>query len=369
MQQLFRQSRRLRNVLFSIQRAGAHTMAGHVESFESEHPYPGFATKRRWSIVLPMRRTTLPLIFAVTLALGSGWTVYTQNAKPPGPLRIEKVKGDLYMISGEGGNVAVYVTTEGVILVDDMFDRNHAGILAQVKSVTSQPVRYVINTHQHDDHAGGAFRMLPIAEVIAHRNVRANLEHIKQPYYEDTPGTPIGLPRITFSDEFAVHLGGQEVRAKYFGRGHTNGDAIIYFPQLKTIHTGDLFLGRTGRGAAPAQTRPPGVNIYIDYAQGGSFFEWTKTLDGALNQLDFDSVIPGHGPVSTRNDLVKFRTDLETMRDRLAALVKAGKTKDDIVNVLESDYGWRAKGCPPSPPTAGCLQFQQAGALMAELGR
>jgi cyclase len=299
--------------------------------------------------------------------LQGAWVVYTQNAKPPGPLRIERVKPDLYMISGEGGNVAVYVTSEGVILVDDMFDRNHADILAQVKSVTDRPLKYVLNTHQHDDHAGGDFKMLPIAEVIAHRNVRANLEHIKQPYYEDTPGTPIGLPRITFTDEVSVFLGGKEVRAKYFGRGHTNGDAIIYFPELKVIHTGDLFLARlpdpSGTGG---QARPAGVNIYVDYVQGGSFFAWSKTLEGAL-ALDFDTVIPGHGPVSTKADLAKFTADLETMRNRLVGLVKQGKSKDEIVGTLESDYGWRAKGCPPSPPTAGCLQFQQSDALIAEL--
>jgi glyoxylase-like metal-dependent hydrolase (beta-lactamase superfamily II) len=271
------------------------------------------------------------------------------------------------MISGEGGNVAAYVTSEGVILIDDMFDRNHADILAQVKSITEQPIKYVINTHQHDDHAGGDLKMLSIAEVVAHENVRANLSDIKQPYYEDTPGTPIGLPRITFSDQFSIHLGGKEVRAKYFGRGHTSGDAIIYFPDLKVIHTGDLFLGRTApRADAPPTNRPPGVNIYVDYAQGGSFFEWSKTLDGAL-QLDFDTVIPGHGPVSTRADVVKFKSDLETMRSRLVDLVKAGKSKTDVVNILEADYGWRAKGCPLSPPTAGCLQFQQSDAMMAEL--
>ena len=234
------------------------------------------------------------------------------------------------MISGEGGNVAVYVTSEGVVLVDDMFDRNHADILAQVKSVTDKPLKYVLNTHQHDDHAGGDLKMLPIAEVIAHRNARANLADIKQPYYEDTPGTPIGLPRVTFSDEASVFLGGKEVRAKYFGRGHTSGDAIVYFPDLKIVHTGDLFLGqRPGRGGTPAPTRPPGVNIYVDYAQGGSFLDWTTTLDGALT-LDFDTVIPGHGPVSTRDDVVKFRADLETMRNRLAGLVKQGTSKDDL---------------------------------------
>ena len=312
---------------------------------------------------LPISRRSFVLIFVPIFLLQAAWSVYTQNAKPPGALRIEKVRGDLYMISGEGGNVAVYVTSEGVALVDDMFDRNHADILAQVKSVTDKPVRYVINTHQHDDHAGGDLKMLPIAEVIAHRNARANLTDIKQPYYEDTPGTPIGLPRITFSDELSVYLGGKEIRARYFGRGHTSGDAIIYFPELRVIHTGDLFLGR--RVAAP-QNRPPGVNIYVDYAQGGSFLEWTRTLDGAL-QLDFDAVIPGHGPVSTRDDVRKFRSDLETMRNRVAGLIKGGASRDEVANVLEADYGWRAKGCPPSPPTAGCLQFQQIDSLIAEL--
>jgi glyoxylase-like metal-dependent hydrolase (beta-lactamase superfamily II) len=307
-----------------------------------------------------MRRSILLLILA-TLA------VYAQTAKPPGPLRIAQVKDSLYMISGEGGNVAAYVTSEGVILIDDMFDRNHADILAQVRSITEQPIKYVVNTHQHDDHAGGDLKMLSIAEVVAHENVRANLSDIKQPYYEDTPGTPIGLPRITFSDQFSIHLGGKEVRAKYFGRGHTSGDAIIYFPDLKVIHTGDLFLGRAApRADAPPTNRPPGVNIYVDYAQGGSFFEWSKTLDGAL-QLDFDTVIPGHGPISTKADVVKFKSDLETMRSRLVDLVKAGKSKADVVNILEADYGWRAKGCPLSPPTAGCLQFQQSDAMMAEL--
>jgi cyclase len=316
-----------------------------------------------------MSRATLIRIFVAIFVLQAGWVVYTQNAKPPGPLRIEKVKGDLYMISGEGGNVAVYLTSEGVVLVDDMFDRNHADILAQVKSVTDKPIKYVINTHQHDDHAGGDTKMLPIAEVIAHRNARANLVDIKQPYYEDTPGTPIGLPRVTFSDEASVFLGGKEVRAKYFGRGHTSGDAVVYFPDLGVIHSGDLFLGRQPpRAGAPVSTRPPGVNIYVDYAQGGSFLEWTRTLDGVLT-LKFDTVIPGHGPRSTRDDVVKFRADLETMRNRVAALVKSSRTKDDMVNMLETDYGWRAKGCPLSPPTAGCLQFQQSDAMFAELKR
>src|SRR5881409_390503 len=103
-------------------------------------------------------RAFLPLAITALLAICA---VYAQNAKPPGPLRIAQVKPGLHMISGEGGNVAVLATDEGVVLVDDMFDRNHADILAQVKSVTDQPIKYIINTHQHDDHAGGDFKMLP----------------------------------------------------------------------------------------------------------------------------------------------------------------------------------------------------------------
>ena len=317
-----------------------------------------------------MSRATFLRLFVAVFVLQGAWAVYTQTAKPPGPLRTERVKGDLHMISGEGGNVALYATSDGVVLVDDMFDRNHADILAQVRTVTDKPLKYVINTHQHDDHAGGDFKMLPIAEVIAHRNVYANLKDLKRPYYEDTPGTPIGLPRITFTDQLDVHVGGKDVQAYYFGRAHTSGDAVIYFPELRTIHTGDLFLAirAAGRGVAPAQPRPPGVPIYVDYVQGGSFIEWSKTLEGAL-KLDFDTVIPGHGPISTKADLVKFKSDLETMRGRLTGLITQGSAKAQIVKVLEDDYGWRSTGCPPSPPTPGCLQYQQVDALIAELGR
>ncbi len=247
------------------------------------------------SILLSLAATVMPIASAL----------HAQTLKPAQPVNIERVKGDLYMISGEGGNVAVYVTGAGVILVDDMFYRNADDIVAKVATVTDQPIVYVLNTHQHDDHAGGNAKLLEIANVVAQENVRINLSDIKQPYYEDTPGTPIGLPNITFTDELTLHLGGKEVRARYFGRGHTNGDAIIYFPEERVIHTGDLFLARSAAANAAAAGKPAGRNIYVDYVQGGSFLAWTGTLDGAL-QLDFDTIIPGHGPLATRADLAKF---------------------------------------------------------------
>lgn len=284
-----------------------------------------------------MPRSVLVRICAGVLTLLGAWAAYTQNQPAAQPLKIQKLKDDLYVIQMAqgvgGGNVAVYVTGAGVILVDDMFDRDYSNIMSLVKTVSDQPVKYVLNTHQHDDHAGGNAKFLPEAEVIAHRNVRANMARLKQP----------GLPRITFTDEMDVFLGGKEVRAHYYGRGHTGGDAVIYFPASKVIHTGDLFL-----------TNPP--QPFIDYANGGSALDWTKTLDGLLT-IDFDIAIPGHGPVSDRQGILKFRTNFVTMRDRMSGMIRQGKSKDEVSRTLSTEFGWAPGG----------LALQQVDAFIAEL--
>src|ERR1700691_467445 len=143
-----------------------------------------------------MRRTIVIRASAVAVALAGAWLTYTQNPPTPPPIGIQKLKDDLYVIGitkGVGaGNVAVQVTDEGVILVDDMFDRNHDEILEKLRTVTDKPIKYVLNTHQHDDHSGGNAKMLAMnAEVISHRNARANMVLLNQP----------GLARVTFSEE------------------------------------------------------------------------------------------------------------------------------------------------------------------------
>jgi cyclase len=273
----------------------------------------------------------------VVALLAGAWLTYTQNQPAP-PIGIQKLKDALYVIGvtrGVGaGNVAVRVTGEGVILVDDMFDRNHDEILEKLRTVTDQPIKYVLNTHQHDDHSGGNAKMLAInAEVISHRNARANMALLKMP----------GLAHVTFSDEMRVHLGGKEARAHYYGRGHTGGDAVMEFPAEKVIHTGDLFL-----------TFPP--QPFIDYAQGGSALEWTKTLDAVL-KLDFDIAIPGHGPVSDRAGILKFRDAFQAMRDRIQGMLRSGASKDEISKVLVGEYHWAAGG----------LAIQQVDAMITEL--
>jgi cyclase len=132
------------------------------------------------------------------------------------------------------------------------------------------------------------------------------------------------------------------VRAKYFGRGHTNGDAVIYFPALKTIHTGDLMTGNSP---------------HIDYLGGGSVVEWTKTLDGAMT-LDFDTVIPGHGVVTNKAGLLTYRNNVEKLRTRVQGLVRSGKSQEEIGKVMMAEYGWAANGLQ--------MQWSLPG-MMAEL--
>jgi cyclase len=286
-----------------------------------------------------MSRTLIARVSAGVLLLLGCWVAYTQTqGKQPPPLTLNKVKDDLYEIEGDGGNVAVYLTSEGVILVDDKFEQDHEGIMAKVKSVSDQPVKYVLSTHHHADHSGGNGKFLPTAEIISTANARANIVERKQ------PNPPPGLEpaRVVFTEECSVFLGGKEARAHYFGRGHTNGDAIIYFPALRTIHTGDLMAGSTP---------------LIDYTGGGSVVEWTKTLDEAL-KLDFDTVIPGHGPVTTKAGLLAYRNNVEKLRNRAAGLIHEGKSQDEVGKVMMAEFGWT--------PNSMQMQWSLPG-MMAEL--
>ena len=242
-----------------------------------------------------MRRALLAL--AATAALYLAWS----QTQPPAELTLQKLTDDLYVIIGSGGNVAFMPTKEGVVLIDDKFAQDGPQIQAKVKSVTDAPIKYVINTHQHGDHTGGNAALLAAgAEILIHKNARANMAKGEMP----------GIPRITFSDESQVFLGGKEVEARYFGRGHTNGDVMIYFPAQKTLHTGDLFTN-----GAP----------FCDTSANCSIKEWDKTIQKALaSNMDFDTVIPGHGPVMKRADLQKYVQTVAAVRDHIAKACQGG---------------------------------------------
>lgn len=237
-------------------------------------------------------------------------TVTAQDA-----LTIQPVKDGLYAIFGSGGNVGVRVTPAGVILIDDKFPQNFDEIQRLVGTVSRLPVKYVINSHHHGDHSGSNPSFIDSAEIIAHRNARANMIR----------GNQEGAPEIVYSDETAVYLGGVEVQVHYYGTGHTNGDSIIYFPDLKTVHGGDIL-----HGIAP----------FIDYANGGSSRGWVGTVNGILS-LDFDTAIPGHGEIMTRGDVVNFRNQMEAVRERMKMLVRSGASQSEaVVRIKDASLPW-----------------------------
>lgn len=283
-----------------------------------------------------MHPARLAVFAATATALAFVALLQAGQAKPESPMRIEKVKENLYVLRGpfnrcapngcgggygddgmlhEAGDIAVRVTSEGLIVVDDKYEENVAEAMKLIKSVSSQPIRYLLNTHHHTDHAGGDAVFIKTTPIVAHRNVRENFLRNKQP----------GAPGVTFTDQASVFVGGVEARAYYFGRAHTNGDAVIYFPDLKVIHTGDLIT--------------EGMPV-MDYPNGASAVEWVKVLDAVL-KLDFDTVIPGHGTLLTKERIRSDRDKLVQMNARMAALAKANVPVDQVFDRLKlADLGW-----------------------------
>lgn len=253
--------------------------------------------------------TRLVLLIGAFCLLGSG-LANAQNR-----LAIQEVKPGLYMITGPGGNIGVRVTSEGVIVIDDKFPQDFEEIQSLVASVSNQPVKYIINTHHHGDHTGSNASFLQVAEIIAHKNARLNMIRGDQP----------GRPPIVYSQETSVFLGDAEVRAYYFGTGHTDGDSVVYFPDLNTVHGGDLL-----HGIAP----------FVDYANGGSTRGWVTTLNGMLT-LDFDTAIPGHGAVMDRRDILDFRNQMEDIRAHMAGLIRGGTARSQAADAIQTpDLSW-----------------------------
>lgn len=260
-----------------------------------------------------------------------------------GQMRVDKVKEGLFVVRGpfvpcatrgcrpngpddglihEPGDVAIRVTPEGLILIDDKYPENILEVLSQVRSVSSLPVRYLLNTHHHADHVSGNANLRALGvDIIGHRNIRENFLRIKQP----------GEPNIVFADESAVYLGGVEVKLIHFGNGHTNGDTVVYFPDLKAVHMGDLVID--------------GMPV-IDYAGGGSAIDFVKTIDKLL-ELDFDIAIPGHGRVMTKPEVQAYRARFQEMNNRMRALAKKHFPRDQLLTLEQArvqlklaDLGW-----------------------------
>jgi cyclase len=236
-------------------------------------------------------------------------------------LELIKLQDDLYVIHGAyvPGNVTALITNEGVILVDDDFEVDHDNLMAKLREVTNQPVKYVINSHYHNDHSGGNAKLqaagtLAVASVAA----RARMVAANQP----------GLVNITIEPGGAVHLGGKVAEIYWFGRGHTDGDVVVLFPQHRTLAAGDLF------------TAGEGLPQLVDHAGGGSAKEWTATLDKVL-ALDFETVVPGHGSVTNKPALRAYRGTSQRMTEVLTQMVSQNRSTADIEAVLRNEFGFQ----------------------------
>ena len=254
----------------------------------------------------------LLLVGAISLVVAQ------QQQGQPATLEIQKVKDNLYMITGGGGNTAAFITEKGVVVVDTKLPNNGPGILEKIKSVTAKPVIMVINTHTHGDHVGSNEAFTGAVEFIAHENCKASME--KMPAFQSEAGKKF-LPGKTYKDKLSVLKGADKIDLYYFGRGHTSGDTFIVFPALKVMHTGDLF---------PNKGAP-----FMDASNGGSGLEYPKTLmKAAAGIKGVESVIPGHSAVTDWNTFKEYG---EFVRDLVAAVEQAkkdGKTADQAAESL-----------------------------------
>jgi cyclase len=237
----------------------------------------------------------------------------------PQELTTFKVRDNFYMIrNGQSGNCSVLIADDGVVLIDNKFEMDHDAIMAKLREITDKPVLYVINTHLHADHSGGnATKQALGAKVIAHENARFQMAQTQT----------TGLPNLTLEDHMRLYHGEFVLDLYYLGRGHTDGDVVIYLPQQKTVFMGDLFA-----------TYDPYVHL-IHYAAGGSLREWSRTLERAL-ALPFDTVIPGHGGPTDRAHLETYLGITVRMQEMVREMVRARRSREDIQKMLEMEFGW-----------------------------
>ena len=282
-------------------------------------------------------RAKVTLVLGVLLALGTSVEGQNQDFSKV-QIKVTKVSGNIYMLEGQGGNIAASVGEDGIVIVDDQFAPLADKIQAALKDlkVTDKPVRFVINTHYHGDHTGGNEPFANTGStVIAQDNVRKRLEtggtagnggSIKM---EVKPAPKGALPVITFEHDVTVHLNGEDIRALHFPAGHTDGDAVIFFPKNNVVHMGDDFV----RYGFP----------FIDVASGGSVQGMIDALEKASAQLPSDvKVIPGHGAISNLDDVREF---VKMLKETSAAVQKAlddHKTLDQMQQekILEPWKKW-----------------------------
>jgi cyclase len=295
-----------------------------------------------FSRTLMTRHIVLGTVMAVG-ALTITVAALQQPAGPPAPMVIDvdKLKDNLYVMKGGGGNTAVFITADGVTVVDTKLPGWGQPLLDKIKTVTSKPVTTIINTHTHFDHNSGNVEFPATVEVITHANTRTYMEQANPVYGLQTGPQPNifkehggkGMPKRTFKDKMTVGRGPDQIDLYYFGRAHTGGDAFVVFPALRVMHVGDTMANR---------------NIpIIDKNNGGSGVEFSATVAKAAQVPNVDTIINGHNPTTiTPADLRLFSEFIADFVKFTQEAKKAGKTVDDVVNTWKTPAKYTGYGMP-----------------------
>ena len=290
------------------------------------------------------------LVLGVLIVMGAvsigvaAWQQPAGGAQAPRVVEVEKLKDNLYVMKGGGGNSAVFIMADGVTVVDTKNPGWGQPLLDKIKSVTDKPIVRIINTHTHGDHVSGNVEFPATVDVVTHENTKKNMEAMRPAAFVAPPagGPPPniftqnngkGMAKRTYKDKMTIGKGADEVDLYYFGRGHTNGDAWVVFPALRVMHAGDIFSGK---------------NIpLLDAVNGGSGVQIGDSLMKAANGVkNVDSIITGHSTVMTVADLREYSEFNTDFKNTVEAGKKAGKTVDQIAAAYKIPERFKGYAAP-----------------------
>ena len=262
------------------------------------------------------------LLTAGILIFAFSFCTYSQNYDSV-QIKTTKLTESIYMLEGAGGNIGVLVGNDGIIIIDDQFAPLTEKIKTALSKISSKPVKFVVNTHFHFDHAGGNENFgSQGAIILSHENARRRLttDYFFEAFKETQKASSYeALPKVTFADSVTFHMNGETVHVFYAKNAHTDGDVIIHFKESNILHCGDVFV----RYGFP----------FIDQGAGGSIDGMIRAIERLIAIAnDQTKIIPGHGALSTKKDLIDYKNMLVTVRTRIADGIKQGKTLQQIAD-------------------------------------